>query len=85
MDENNYYHNFKTRLESQLGERLGLHVRRVNSGLSKNKKLKSRQPCFGNKKSMDFLLVFLSRVEQVEDQPRFFTGLDQVNPSLSFS
>jgi len=50
----------------------------------KIKKLKSRQPRFDNKKSTDFLLVFLSRVEQVEDQPRFFTELDRVNDSPSF-
>jgi hypothetical protein len=84
MNENNYYHNFKTRPKSRLEERLGSHVRTVNSGLQKNKKLKSRQPRFDNKKSTNFLLVFLSRVKQVEDQPRFFTELDRVNDSPSF-
>jgi hypothetical protein len=37
MDKNNYYHTFKTQLESEPKVRLGSQVRRINPDLQKKK------------------------------------------------
>jgi hypothetical protein len=46
MDKNNYYHTFKTQLESEPKVRLRSRVRRIYPDLQKKKKKNSRRTCF---------------------------------------